>query len=1066
MITIYMPSFPFRGQKAPYLWFFYKFLHHNREPINFILSDDYLTASPTENDAHPRWEFEEETVQFLGYSIPDAETLARHNYFHFNDGVFDALMAAYHRNPIRAFNGYLTDRIPLLETEFERMIANDSIKQSEAIITFANCPSLSAVAKKYSIPLIHIEIGPLRAPLYLRTAYFDFSGVNGGTEAEARYHASNEAFGDEKLALSGMRDYFLWIHEFASAPESTFVGVPLQVEDDSNVIAFSKGFDNLSTLAYATHQERDVLVRPHPNSGFALKRQHALIDESKNSKAFIERCRKIITINSSVGLEALLLGKEVELLGDSPFGFIAAADNEEEKLKRLGFFLFSYLVPFELSFNFDYIRFRLAAPGDHEIIRRHFAVHGDEIGPASTLSALINSGLRMREVNIMERKELAFRQELLSLQATLDSVKDENTRLLQEIENHDAVVRQKEQALAAEHKIAVDRINEALAEAQNVALSMQMSTSWKITKPLRVLMIQARRAANNKGRLLNRAKYICTTVFKSPSILLRAFKYFKEHGLEETLAHSSRAITHNQMAENAAIRFDRNGTTYIVTTSHCLYVAQLIQYQLGRAGIKSAIVYEEPEAGFDSSLHIVICPQMFKRLPGLYIAFQMEQSVSSRWFDDKYLRTLENSFAIFDYSATNMQFLQDKGLSHRQLYFMPIDYMPSNTSSSTVEKEYDVIFYGDVQNERRQSYLKKISSKFNTKVINNLFGEGLRRELAKAKVVINVHYYEGALLETTRIYECLSHDCLVVSESSSDIEQHPDIAKYVDFVPVGDIEAMLDRLEHWISDDKARTAKTLENREKLKNAHNPFEYYFHRFLLATDNIDFDQFYELAARNINFNSSFQCLGLPECTDRRRDFEKDNHFGFQYFPGLRHTVGWIGCGLSYKFIMRKAAEQGFNDITVCEDDVEFMPGWKEKFDLIHSHLKDQEVSWDIFSGLIANLHQDTKVKKIDDFEDFELIHIDKMISAVLNTYNSRVFPRFAKWDSNNRDAYSNTIDKYIEGQADVDVVTTAPFLVGHKEELTSTLWGFKNTEYKDIIAASVELLQQKVETFKES
>jgi GR25 family glycosyltransferase involved in LPS biosynthesis len=188
------------------------------------------------------------------------------------------------------------------------------------------------------------------------------------------------------------------------------------------------------------------------------------------------------------------------------------------------------------------------------------------------------------------------------------------------------------------------------------------------------------------------------------------------------------------------------------------------------------------------------------------------------------------------------------------------------------------------------------------------------------------------------------------------------------------------------------------------------------------------------------------------------------GFQYFPGLRHNVGWIGCGLSYKFILRKAHEQKFKDITICEDDVEFFSDWKERFDQIHEHLETQGESWDIFAGLIANLHADTNIKAIEKFNDFELIHIDKMVSMVLNTYNASVFPKVMNWDENFRDPYKNTIDRFIEDQTNIDVITTAPFLVGHKEELTSTLWGFKNSQYTDLIAASTKLLQEKVSAFK--
>ncbi|MBC8674081.1 glycosyltransferase family 25 protein [Aeromonas hydrophila] len=41
--------------------------------------------------------------------------------------------------------------------------------------------------------------------------------------------------------------------------------------------------------------------------------------------------------------------------------------------------------------------------------------------------------------------------------------------------------------------------------------------------------------------------------------------------------------------------------------------------------------------------------------------------------------------------------------------------------------------------------------------------------------------------------------------------------------------------------------------------------------------------------------------------------------QYVPGLRHRLGWVGCGLSYKFLINRAKDLNFQQITICEDDV---------------------------------------------------------------------------------------------------------------------------------------------------
>ncbi|WP_446915849.1 GT99 family glycosyltransferase N-terminal domain-containing protein, partial [Klebsiella pneumoniae] len=40
MFAVFLPPYPFRGVKAPYLWLFLKYLHCSNEKILFITSPD------------------------------------------------------------------------------------------------------------------------------------------------------------------------------------------------------------------------------------------------------------------------------------------------------------------------------------------------------------------------------------------------------------------------------------------------------------------------------------------------------------------------------------------------------------------------------------------------------------------------------------------------------------------------------------------------------------------------------------------------------------------------------------------------------------------------------------------------------------------------------------------------------------------------------------------------------------------------------------------------------------------------------------------------------------------
>ncbi len=494
----------------------------------------------------------------------------------------------------------------------------------------------------------------------------------------------------------------------------------------------------------------------------------------------------------------------------------------------------------------------------------------------------------------------------------------------------------------------------------------------------------------------------------------------------------------------------------VITTAHCRFIAERLAGMLESIGIRSDVLIGRPEGGWSANPHLVLCPQMFPDLPRSYIAFQMEQSVNPRWFTRRYFQRLRAAKAVFDYSGLNLAFLEKHKLDWRQLFYMPIWCDPAKAlAAKPSEDVYDVLFYGDDKNPRRQRYLEALGKVCRLKVVNGLFGEALYAEMAKARLVVNIHYYENALLETTRLAEALSAGALIVSETSVDADEHPELAQLVDLVAVDDISAMVSRVQHWLADPAAQEAWRLRNREKVAAQPDWLEFYFFRFLLSIDAIDFDTFYARCAKHVSL-STYTCLSLPEAPSRRRSFLAEGKTEFGIFPGLRHRKGWIGCALSYKFLMRRAKDLGLEWIAVCEDDVEFPSRWQERLRAVEEYLGSLGGKWHVFSGLMATLHRDLKVNRVVPKAGMTFVHVDRLMSMVFNIYSNRVFDVFAGWDERNRDPSRNTIDKYLESQGGMEVVTTSPFLVGHKAEVQSTLWGIGNNQYKKLIAqAGAEL-----------
>lgn len=1084
MFAVFLPPYPFRGVKVPYLWLFLKYLHCSNEKILFITSPDYVEVINDETQ-HSRWEFDTASMASLGYSLPDEQSLARHEYLYLDHALYETMLAQHHHDPIKSFTTFLTESISELENELFSLLTKEIIQRVDAFVSICNCPSLEKVARALNKEVIHLEIGPLRAPMYRNTAYLDFTGVNGNTEARARYESCQTEI-DITCSMNDLHRYFLEAISLPSSSENQVAGIVLQVEDDSNIIAYSHNFTNISLISYVRQQHtlENILVRAHPGSLFRLRDDIFSIDASANSLEFIQKCHSIYTINSSVGLEALLCEKKTNILGDCSYAFVAEEASGPTRVNAMAFYLFAYLVPFELIFNLEYLRFRLDHPAELDIVRKHLQFYSkmpDEREENShTLSTLINEAIS---------KDITMRTILEnSLAENNKQLEDLKTQLAAEVTEREklaaAITKLQQTAdLAAKDR---DILVSALAVKQDEVDRMRRSLSWKLTMPVRMsgrisrgefstIKAMMREYTNSGNNVFSR--YILSGGLLSKSKYKTAIRLLLSGNWSGMVDGFKRVLSRAAIDSSPATPFVDTGTVRILATQHTLFVAHLIEKNLLDCGIKGHVSTAYSIEQDMGQMHIVVCPQMFKQLPRNYIAFQMEQSVNSRWFTDEYFSRLNNAVAIFDYSLKNIEYLLDKGIPYQKLFYMPISSFP-DYPAHLADNGYvlddqkgdihaDVLFYGDPNCERRKAYLQELKKHFNVTVASEVFGDKLTRMVKNAKVVVNIHYYENALLETTRLYETISLGTPVVSESSSDIVEHEDLQDVIDFCPIGDIPAMVEKIQNLLSDKEYYNGR----KEKIKhftNVDNKNNYYLRRYLLSIDKLNFSQY-----KSIFSFEQFQtgdvprlCLSLSETPVRRKAFFASPSHGFQFFEGIRYRIGWIGCGMSYKYMLSgmlaSKAEMGI----ICEDDVIFPVDYDNKLNKIINHLKSTEAKWHIFAGIIAHLHEDTKVLDVKVMDGIEYIYIDKMTSMVMNIYSRRGMDLISQWDEKNIDAETNTIDRYVESAQDLVVVTTLPFLVGYAEEQQSTLWGFENSQYTSLIKASEKLLAEKVAEFKKN
>lgn len=382
--------------QTPYIRFFYMQLtNFFPEEIAFIGNREHFQY--TDYFAAQNYHFvRQDCANKLGYRLPSDYAIAHARKFVIEDAIFQPLerRLGYSRNQV--FTYLLTHSYDPLESELYEILHEISKEQPiEAIISLCNCPSLERVAHQFGVKVIYNENGPIREPYYSPTFYFDWCGVNGNTSSLTRYERFREQMRSECVPLLSRREMLSLFSRpdyleamLSEAAVQHKIGLALQVEDDSNILAYSNGFSNLSIafLANEYYEKSEILIRNHP-SGYLNYHDLGCDGNRVSQLEFIKSCEAMLVINSSMGLEALLHGKKAYILGDNPAAFLAYQGILEDSYRNLenesfmialNYFMFGYLVPYKYFFDPEYYRWRLSDPSECEIYNRHFDAYSEE----------------------------------------------------------------------------------------------------------------------------------------------------------------------------------------------------------------------------------------------------------------------------------------------------------------------------------------------------------------------------------------------------------------------------------------------------------------------------------------------------------------------------------------------------------------------------------------------------------------------------------------------------------------------------------------------------------------
>jgi hypothetical protein len=115
----------------------------------------------------------------------------------------------------------------------------------------------------------------------------------------------------------------------------------------------------------------------------------------------------------------------------------------------------------------------------------------------------------------------------------------------------------------------------------------------------------------------------------------------------------------------------------------------------------------------------------------------------------------------WDYSAVNAKQLgtHTSPLGYVPAFVRPLPFKPF--------PDIDVLFYGSI-NERRKATLQRMRELgLRVEVVFNCFGQQLEPLIARSKVILNVHFYDPGLFESSRVVPLIHQGACVLSEQSS-----------------------------------------------------------------------------------------------------------------------------------------------------------------------------------------------------------------------------------------------------------------------------------------------------------
>ena len=193
-----------------------------------------------------------------------------------------------------------------------------------------------------------------------------------------------------------------------------------------------------------------------------------------------------------------------------------------------------------------------------------------------------------------------------------------------------------------------------------------------------------------------------------------------------------------------------------------------------------------------------------RTLPRNSIIVNLEQLVvGSIWMNNNYLTHLRD-FTVWEYSERNLGVLHRLGITNAAL--VPLGYVPEMTRlRPDFPEDIDVLFYG-LLNDRRAAVLGVLQERGIRAVAapSDSFGDKRDALIARAKIILNIHFTLPASLEVARLGYVWANRKAVVSERHESTEVDSCFSRACAYFPYGELTEGVISL---LADAKARQAQ-------------------------------------------------------------------------------------------------------------------------------------------------------------------------------------------------------------------------------------------------------------------